>query len=97
MRFVVLFEDEPSKAAVRPTLMPQHLAFLAANSETVLEAGPLAETDGAPAGGIWLVEAENDAAVRALIETDPFWAAGLRRSVRVLAWKRVFAEGRALI
>jgi hypothetical protein len=28
---------------------------------------------------------------------DPFWPTGLRKSVRVLEWRRVFADGRNLI
>jgi uncharacterized protein YciI len=96
MRFIVLFEDDPAKADIRPRLMPQHQAFLAANRKAVLEAGPLSEA-GAPAGGLWLVEAEDAAAVQRLIEADPFWPTGLRRSVRVLQWTRVFADGRSLL
>lgn len=97
MRYVVLLEDEPSKADVRPRLMPQHLAFLKEHGEEILEAGPLSDSDAKPAGGIWIVEAADATRVRALVEADPFHAGGLRRSVRVLSWKRVFAAGNALI
>ena len=94
MIYAVIFEDEASRAGERPRLMPQHLAFLERNSEAVLAAGPLKDTsDGAAAGGLWLVEAEGQEAVQALVEADPFWPSGLRRSVRVLEWTRVFAEG----
>jgi uncharacterized protein len=96
MRFVVLFEDDAAKADVRPRLMPDHLAFLGRHAGTILEAGPLVEADGGPGGGLWLVEAEDAAAVKALVEQDPFWPTGLRRSVRILAWRRVFADGRPL-
>jgi uncharacterized protein YciI len=97
VRFVVLFEDDPAKAEVRPRLMPDHQAFLKRNAARILEAGPLAEADGAPAGGLWLVEHDNADAVMALVREDPFWPTGLRRSVRVLAWRRVFADGQSLI
>ena|SRR3712207_2410179 len=97
MRFAVLFEDDPAKADVRPRLMPEHLAFLARNAARILEAGPLVEADGAPAGGLWIVEAADAEEARALVEQDPFWPTGLRRSVRVLAWRRVFADGRSLL
>ena len=33
----------------------------------------------------------------ARIKADPFWPTGLRRSVRILSWAQVFAEGRRLI
>ncbi len=96
MRFVVLFEDDPAKADVRPRLMPEHQAFLRRNGERILEAGPLLDSDGAGAGGLWVVEHESHEAVMALVGEDPFWPTGLRRSVRVLAWRRVFAAGQSL-
>ncbi len=97
MRFAVLFEDDPAKADVRPRLMPEHLAFLARNAGRILEAGPLSEAGGGPAGGLWIVEAESAEEAKSLVEEDPFWPTGLRRSVRVLAWRRVFADGRSLL
>ena len=52
--------------------------------------------DGSPAGGIWIVEAEGIDAVKALYQADPFWPTGLRKSVRVLEWTQVFADGKSL-
>jgi uncharacterized protein YciI len=31
------------------------------------------------------------------VKKDPFWPTGLRKSVRILAWKQVFADGRRSI
>ena len=60
-------------------------------------AGPVVDArSGEPAGGLWLVEAESLDAVRALYEQDPLWPTGLRKSVRVLEWRRVFADGKNL-
>lgn len=97
MLFAVLFEDDASKAEMRPKHMPAHLAFLEANGKQILSAGPLSDAAGQGAGGLWLVEAANAAAVDALVKADPFWPTGLRRSVRVLAWKQVFSEGKRRI
>lgn len=94
MLFAVLFEDDDTKAEMRGRHMAAHLAFLEANAGSVRAAGPLRDEAGAGAGGLWLVEAADAAAVRALVEADPFWPTGLRRSVRILAWQQVFAAGR---
>ena len=93
--FAVLFEDDPALAdEARRRHMENHLMFLKRNAEPVRAAGPLRDAaDGAPAGGLWLVEASDRAQVEALIREDPFWPTGLRRSVRVLVWHRVFADG----
>jgi uncharacterized protein len=98
MHYVVIFEDDAARADMRQKHMREHLAFLEENAATIRAAGPLKDArGGSSAGGIWLVEAENADAVQALYEADPFWPTGLRKSVRVLEWTQVFAEGKALI
>lgn len=97
MKFAVLFEDDPAAASARSNHMAAHLAFLEKNAGAILAAGPLKTTDGQGAGGLWLIEADDAAQVDALAKADPFWPTGLRKSVRILAWTQVFAEGRRLI
>lgn len=97
MLYAVLFEDEPTLGLdIRRQQMPAHLRFLEANARQIKAAGPLRSSADEPAGGLWLVEAESPQAVDALVKADPFWPTGLRRSVRVLAWSQVFADGRRL-
>lgn len=94
MIYAVLFEDNDGKADVRSKHMSDHISFLEQNASSVRAAGPLKEVrTGAPAGGLWLVDAESPKAVYRLIEADPFWPTGLRKSVRVLQWTHVFADG----
>lgn len=97
--FAVLFEDDAARAdAVRQRHMAEHLAFLEGHAGVVHAAGPLREAlDGTPAGGLWLVEAADSDTVDTLVRSDPFWLTGLRRSVRVLAWTQVFADGKRRI
>lgn len=95
MMYAVLFEDDDSRADMRPKYMPDHLAFLEQNAAHIQAAGPLkdAKTDTA-AGGLWIVEADNGQTVQSLVEADPFWPTGLRKSVRVLEWTQVFSDGK---
>ena len=93
MLFAILFEDNDEFGHVRPKLMPDHLAFLERNADVIQAAGPLKNAEGVPAGGLWLVSAESHEAVHALVEADPFWPTGLRKSVRILEWTQVFADG----
>lgn len=97
MLYAVLFTDDDAHADARRRLMPAHLEFLEKHSDRVRAAGPLRATDGTPAGGLWLVEADTPAAVAALYQDDPLWPTGLRKSVRVLAWSQVFADGRRVV
>ena len=61
---------------------------------TVNAAGPLKTPGGQGAGGIWIVDANDAGEVDQLVKQDPFWPTGLRKSVRILAWNQVYAEGR---
>jgi len=94
--FAVLLEDEPKGASeIRRLHLSAHIEFLERNATAIRSAGPLYDgAAGQPAGGLWLVEAHSAEAVRILTQEDPFWPAGLRRSIRVLEWRRVFADGR---
>ena len=94
MIYAVLFEDNDSHAEMRTRYMPDHLAFLERNADTVRAAGPLRDTaEGTATGGLWLVQADGPESVQALVEADPFWPTGLRKSVRILEWTQVFADG----
>ncbi len=97
MLFAVLFEDAPdADPDIRKRYMPDHLSFLETSPE-ILSAGPLTDTSGEADGGLWLVDTEDQTAVEALIEADPFWPTGLRKSVRVRRWKQVYSDGKRQI
>ena len=98
MLYVVLFEDNPSLGTdVRRLHMPAHLSFLEKNAACIKAAGPLRAPSGDAAGGLWFVDADSAEAVDALVKEDPFWPTGLRRSVRILNWAQVFADGKRLV
>jgi uncharacterized protein YciI len=98
MLYAVLFEDNVNLSSdLRREHTPSHLAFLERNASRIKAAGPLRASAGDPAGGLWLVEADSPDVVDALVKEDPFWPTGLRRSVRILNWSQVFAEGKRLI
>jgi uncharacterized protein YciI len=97
VKYVVLFEDNAARGDLRRKHMAEHLAFLERNAAMVQAAGPLKTPDGQVAGGLWLVEAVDESAVDALVKDDPFWPTGLRKSVRILEWAQVFADGKRVI
>ncbi len=97
MRYVIQFHDNPDMADMRQKYMADHLNFLEQNADAILAAGPLNDAQTSePAGGLWIVEASQTADVQSLIETDPFWPTGLRQSVKILVWNRVFAAGKRM-
>jgi uncharacterized protein YciI len=93
MLFIVRFTDKPESLATRKQFMQAHIQWLEQHQQTVLVAGSLrVETDAAPVGGLWIVEAESKAEVESLFLTDPFWTQGLRQSFEVLCWSKAFPE-----
>jgi uncharacterized protein YciI len=95
MLFIVQFEDvyaeQPQRLPERAQHMSEHLAFLAAHGDRVVAAGALrASSDGVPSGGIWILNAETKEDAEAFYKEDPFWKAGLRKSVRVSHWAKAF-------
>lgn len=98
MKFVILFKDNPSAdPGIRKRHMPAHLDFLEQHSGQIESAGPLHTTAGDGAGGIWIVDAEDEATADELVKSDPFWPTGLRESYQILCWTQVYANGRRLI
>lgn len=94
MIYAVVFQDEEKHADQRPRHMAAHLSFLEHNADAIKAAGPLKDTaDASAAGGLWIVDAKDPGAVQALVEADPFWPTGLRKSVRILEWTQVFSDG----
>ena len=93
MLFIVQFEDvyadQPERLPERAEHMAGHLAFLAGHGNQVVASGALRPSaDGVPTGGIWIINAESKAGVEALCKEDPFWKAGLRKSVQVSHWAK---------
>ncbi len=94
MLYAVLLEDNDDRAEMRSRHMPEHLAFLEIHADKIKAAGPLKDSaNNNPSGGLWLVGADTSGDVRSLIEADPFWPTGLRKSFRILEWKQIFANG----
>lgn len=93
MLFIVQFEDKPDVAELRKKLFADHIAFLDSKKDNVLVPGSIREIPSdRPLGGLWIVEAENEAAVREIFRDDPFWAHGMRASVRINRWVKAFPD-----
>jgi uncharacterized protein len=98
MLFIVQFEDKPDVAETRQRLLADHFAFLDSKKEKVLVAGSIREIPSdRPLGGLWIIEAENEAEVRDIFKDDPFWVNQLRASVRINRWVKAFPDRKTLV
>jgi len=93
MLFIAQFEDKPGVGELRQKLMAEHFAFLDSRKDKVLVAGSVREIPSdLPLGGLWIIEAENEAEVREIFKDDPFWVNGMRASVRINRWVKAFPD-----
>ena len=98
MLYIVQFEDKPDSGELRTKLLQDHFDFLDKMKEQVLVAGSLREVPSdKPLGGLWIVEAEDEAGVREVFKDDPFWTNGLRASVRINRWHKAFQDRKTLV
>ena len=98
MLFAVIFKDKPNSGELRKSLIAAHVAWLDLHQSIVRIGGSLrSELDQASVGGLWIVEADSKKTILDLIETDPFWMAGLRQSVEIFHWSKAFEERKSLI
>ena len=87
MRWVAIFDDNEERESVRKEHSGAHFDYLAANRDQIVIAGGLRPAPGEwCCGGLWVVEVgSRDDAVR-LVEGDPYFRLGLRKSYRLLVW-----------
>jgi uncharacterized protein YciI len=85
--FVLTCVDHPNALERRMAARPDHLAYVAANRAMVKLAGPLLDDAGEMAGSLFVMEADDAAAVEAFSAADPYAQAGVFARVEVRAWK----------
>jgi uncharacterized protein YciI len=98
MLFIVQFEDKAGVGELRQKLMAEHFAFLDSRKDKVLVAGSVREIPSdKPLGGLWVVEAQDEAEVRDIFKDDPFWVNEMRASVRINRWVKAFPDRKTLV
>lgn len=83
--------DEEGSAPIRQRLIAEHLAHIEANMGDFAVAGPLKDGD-ATIGSLLVIKASDEAEARQKFEADPYFAAGVWKSVQVSAFLGVAGE-----
>lgn len=92
MLFAVLFNDLPDMAEVRAQNLAAHLEWLEKHQAVIPVGGSLRRELGeTPQGGLWIADAQSKQAIEALLKTDPFFVAGLRKDYQILHWSKANA------
>ena len=90
--FVITFMDKPGMVEARIAARQHHLAYLDQHADAYRIAGPFLDAQGTMVGSMLVVEAESEAAARALADNDPYKAAGLFDTCEVRAWRHGFGK-----
>ena len=94
MIYILLCKDKAGHLQTRLDNRPAHVEFLNGldATGTLRFAGPFLDGDGKPNGSMVAVEAADEAAARAIAESDPYAEAGLFESVDIKPWNWVFKK-----
>lgn len=85
MYFIATLEDHDGALPLRLATRPAHLEWL--KTAPVPVAGPFLDEKGEMSGSMLIVEAEDEAAARAVLAEDPYAKAGLFRATSLRAWR----------
>jgi uncharacterized protein YciI len=75
--------DDGQAEAIRAATRPAHRAYMDRFAARVRLGGPVLDGAGQGCGGLMLVEAESEQAVRDMVANDPFELAGLSARIDI--------------
>lgn len=78
-----LDRDDGRADAIRAETRPAHRAYMDRFAARVRLGGPILGPAGTGCGGLMLVEAESEQAVREMVANDPFELAGLSARIEI--------------
>lgn len=87
-------DNETDGAERRAATRPAHLEWAAGLGDACRMAGPLLNADGKMVGSVFLIEAENEAAARAINAEDPYTKAGVFGRVSILETRWGMGSGK---
>ena len=98
MLFAVIFTDRIGQGDLRAAHLQSHIDWLEENKDVIPVGGSLRDEMGeTPKGGLWIVEADSKSQIEALVQTDPFFIAGLRERYEVLHWSKANPQRKVTI
>jgi len=90
MQFALYCIDKPNATELRMATRAAHLDYIDATTIRIVLAGPLLGEDGAMRGSLFIVEADDLAAVQRFSKGDPYCRAGLFERVEIHGFRTVF-------
>jgi hypothetical protein len=99
-RWIALFEDhdEDISGPIRKQHGQAHFDYLATHAEHIRLGGGLRRDPGEwYCGGLWVLEVADRAEAVALVEADPYYKLGLRKTYRLFTWGKAPCYGDVIL
>ncbi len=94
MRWVAIFDDNEGLDSIRKEHGAAHFDYLALNRDQIVIAGGLRPAPGEwYCGGLWVMEVDARSDAVRLVEGDPYFRLGLRKSYRLPVWGKAPCYG----
>lgn len=93
MLFALVCTDRPAALDLRLATRAVHLAYIESSTVTLVQAGAMLDAADRPCGSLFVIEAEDRAAVEAFAAADPYAKAGLFESTVIRPYRCVFKDG----
>jgi uncharacterized protein YciI len=90
--FALMCFDKPDSLALRMATREAHLAYVGEHRAMVKLAGPMIDDAGEMAGSLFVLEADDAAAVEAFTAADPYARAGLFRRVDIRGFRATIGK-----
>lgn len=90
--FAALITDAPNSGAARTQLRQPHLDHIEASVPHLALAGPLLDGTGTAIGSLLVVKADSAQEALAIVQRDPFYAAGVWANIDVTEFKAAAGE-----
>jgi uncharacterized protein YciI len=90
--YAIILRDRPGATATRMEKLKEHLAHVEEHLDRLAVAGPLRDEAGGFTGSLLIVKADDEAAARALLQSDPYYRADIWSDIEVRAFGAVAGD-----
>ena len=97
-RWVVMFKDTPEMLEIRAdrSLRDAHVSYAKSHPELLIGGGLKRGKDAEFCGALWVVEAEKQDEVEALVRADPFFVEEYRQ-FEIFTWGKILEDTKVVL
>lgn len=94
MAYIIQLTLNAEQPELREGARADHIAYLGANTDRIMAAGPLFNEDSSFLGGLTILDTEDRDEADAFIQNDPIYKSGAVTGYTLTRWRRTFLDGK---